>query len=53
MVGEKKDERREIGEMCFWEKRARKGDRVQNEASASSILFPTLMLWVQILGGEE
>jgi len=47
MVGEKKEDgKREIGEMCFWEEGAEKGDRVQNEASTPSILFPTLVLWV-------
>jgi len=46
MVGEKKDGKREIGEMYFWEKRAEMGDRVQNEASTPSILFPTFVLWV-------
>jgi hypothetical protein len=56
MVGKKKkkkrDESSEIGEMFFWKEEAVKGGRVQNEASTPSILFPTLVLWVQILSGE-
>jgi len=52
MVGEKK--RRETGDRrdVLLGEGAEMGDSVQNEASTPSILFPTLVLWVQILGGE-